>query len=282
MWNVTTFADGSSSMRHAGERLMKECSRSEVLLPLTVGSLDVLGTEDPRFIERHGAFISRTPTILGSGIWKPRTVLGAARRLNEGELLVYLDAGCTVRPGHNEWWQEMRDLVQENVMVATQLDAPHFGWLDDDFSEHRYTKVFTSTELVASDEVMSSPQCQSGMIFMKVCEETIGFLELWRSWMEDSDYALIDDSPSPFGMTEHADFVCHRHDQSVFSILFKQAQFKSISDFSWHAPDWFISGRNSPIWANRWRTGKKVSPLSPRFLKNFAGSSFHELRRRLS
>ena len=64
------------------------------------------------------------------------------------------------------------------------------------------------------------------------------------------DIAVIDDSPSPQG--EHPEFLGHRHDQSIFTLLAYERHVLHIPDETWFDAAWDDS-RRFPIHARRWR-----------------------------
>ena len=63
-------------------------------------------------------------------------------------------------------------------------------------------------------------------------------MTILRKWIEiiDADFSLIDDTPSKSPNTP--DFIEHRHDQAIFSILCKLNNVYTLSAFEYWYPKW--------------------------------------------
>ena len=72
-----------------------------------------------------------------------------------------------------------------------------------------------------SSEILKTKQIWSGTIFFKNNKFAREILDKWSSLLNINK--LIDDSPSI--SKNHKDFIEHRHDQSLFSLLCKKIMF---------------------------------------------------------
>ena len=98
---------------------------------------------------------------------------------------------------------------------------------------------------------------------------------------------LIDDTPSE--VAELPEFIEHRHDQSIFSLLVKQSnQHAIIPDETEWFGDWIGMGDKYPIWATRHRSifdFKRNETIPYRaFIRRYAilsGAVYREVRKRL-
>ena len=76
---------------------------------------------------------------------------------------------------------------------------------------------------ISDKKYLQTPHREAGVIALLVCDRT---RLLVREWYETAcDYHMIDDTPSMGGDPEN--FVEHRHDQSIFSLLTKKHNFHS-------------------------------------------------------
>ena len=100
---------------------------------------------------------------------------------------------------------------------------------------------------------------------------TQNFLKQWLSIFE-ARFDLVDDTPSK--LKNFKDFLHHKHDQSVFSILCKLNKIESLSAYEC---EWFYNNgkrywnhtENSPIIAKRDKQYNLIKRFLNRQLKNF-------------
>lgn len=88
-----------------------------------------------------------------------------------------------------------------------------------------------------------SGQLIATAFIVRKCQKMVDLIERW--YLLAQDYHLLDDSRSI--MDNAPGFVEHRHDQSIFSILRKEAGSKILPDETWLAE---LRAR-APIWATR-------------------------------
>lgn len=152
----------------------------------------------------------------GYWIWKPFLIKRLADQCRDGDIIVYADSGCSIQPHAKQWLEALRfDLVNNHAdVIASTINLPNRSWCKKD----------TCIELGFSetDPVMSMSQAEANRIAIKVTPKTRTFLNDWLSLC--SKLSLIDDTPS--SSPEAQDFVEHRHDQSIFSLLLYKMGFQ--------------------------------------------------------
>lgn len=159
------------------------------------------------------------PDVRGYGywIWKPYTILKTLESLPEGSLLLYCDAGCHLNPEAKQRLQYYFDELNSSHLkikafpaLSSNIDADEKRWTKGDIFEYfgcRSNKNITHT-----------PQLAAGHIFCIKNNENIQFFKKWLSvW--DEKISLLDDSKSK--ARNLAGFIENRHDQSIFSVLYK-------------------------------------------------------------
>jgi len=195
---------------------------------------------DDKFWEKHKQFILSSPRGFGFYIWKPQVLLQALRAIPEGAVLVFADAGCQLNSGGVQRLREYASMVKEHPsgIIGFNTTFPTKDW----------TKMDTMTYFNLTDDEQAYPQHLGGVHITHNMPHVRAFVEEWL--MACERYSLIDDSPSR--LQNAPSFKEHRHDQSIFTILFKRHGGLSLQDETWWAPHW-ESNLHYPIHARRLR-----------------------------
>ena len=189
---------------------------------------------DADFHQRHHPFMQGSPVGYGYWIWKPQVCLQTFAQMAEGDILVYADAGCTINPKARARFDQWIEMTVTHGSLSFQ--TPHL--------ERQYTKG-DLLELLTATAHGDTPQLMATVLLLRKCKATQTFLAEWLSLCED--YDLISDSPSRVKNSD--DFVQHRRDQSIASLLRKMHGFHTIPDETWHH-DW-SQVQHVPILATR-------------------------------
>lgn len=166
----------------------------------------------PDFVNQHPKHFEQKR---GGGywVWKPHIVLKELERMRDDEILIYIDAGAYLL-------SRVDSLLQQHPnaqLIAFPGENPE--WL-----HRRYTKRDLSLRLDAdTPDILDIPQVESGFFIMRK-----GAIPIIKDWYAVcSDLKMLDDSPSI--APNAADFIEHRHDQSILHILcYKQHKDKTI------------------------------------------------------
>ena len=65
-----------------------------------------------------------------------------------------------------------------------------------------------------------TPHVLSGFILFKKSDFTIQFVDEWLAYVQDE--RIISDNPNQCGYPNYPEFIEHRHDESIFSLLIKK------------------------------------------------------------
>jgi hypothetical protein len=199
---------------------------------------------DTEFWAKHGAFLeANSGPRQGYGFWRWKSylIMKTLERMEEGDVLVYADAGCTMNQGGTHRLNEYFEMVRQNEkgILAFQLTYP----------EILYTKSDVFEALGASEEEKQSNQLLATVIVLRKCAASMDFVKEWYGLVEDNH--LVSDEPSV--APNHPDFKAARHDQSILSVLSKKRGLLSIPDETYFNPNWEVDGKSFPIWATRRR-----------------------------
>lgn len=189
--------------------------------------------KDPIFWKTHGNFIESHPRGNGYWIWKPYLILKTLQSLDDGDFLVYADAGCTLnskaRTTLEVWLERLR--TEPAGILLFEIVHREGAWTKKD--------VF---EALNASHLRQTPQRMGGIHFIRKCPESLQFYE--ELYKLVSDTHLIDDSPSK--VANFPEFREHRHDQSCISLLSKLRGILTL-------PKGYHSAPQNPIWDTRKR-----------------------------
>lgn len=194
----------------------------------------------------------------GYWCWKPYCIRRVLQELQEGDILLYADAGCHLNIGGRQRLVEYIELCRENSLVA----------FDQNTVEEQYTKEDVFNYLGISDAdtgIRQGTQFGGGAILMRKCRSIEDLVGQWYD-ISRNHYDLINDSPSV--LENSKSFVEHRHDQSVFSVLAKLHGCVAIQCQETYPQngDWTSMGQ-FPIWAMRDKTIDLFQLLKLKVLK---------------
>ena len=158
----------------------------------------------------------------GYWVWKPYIILQELNKLNEGDILVYLDCHCKL------------DKIKDNFdLIVNQLNKDKLIIAINGANDLSYTttklKEAVENELnyKFSEEELHSFQYEAGILFIKKCKFTINFFKQYFNIMLNHIDVITDIYNNE--INNHKDFIENRHDQSVCSLLSK---YYKINNFN--------------------------------------------------
>ena len=179
---------------------------------LSVGGFDRVISYGPHDIDRNfrirNRAVLRSWTGAGYWLWKPYFIRRALSLMNEGEFLLYCDSG-------SHFIAQIEPLIEIALRTGQQILPFELQLL-----ERSYTKRDTFI-LMDCDApcFVDTHQRLAGFILLRKSPFTVSFVDEFLHLAQDP--RLITDSRSRLG-PDYADFVAHRHDQSIFSLLTKR------------------------------------------------------------
>jgi hypothetical protein len=146
--------------------------------------------------------------VRGAGywLWKPYCILDAMSHINEGDLILYLDAGVEVMDDLSPLF----DLCvrQKGILLFRAHGRLNRVWIKRDcfvLMNCDLEKYWNAEHITASYE-----------LYIK-SDESIKFLQEWLHYGCNPN--IITDSPNIRGLPNFPDFKEHRHDQAILSLL---------------------------------------------------------------
>lgn len=202
-----TFCGGKKDYYDAANRLYNQVQSLELFNSLKIYTYDEL-TRDSDFWLKHENFMINHPRGLGYWLWKPYIIQKTLKLMKDGDILMYLDCGCEVDKRKKNEMIKCFEYAKRDFIVGSQ-----------NCIERRWNKMDLMVKLdVINDNFLNAKQHEAGANMFYVNDKTRALVNKWYELA--CDYHNIDDSPSKF--PNFNNFVEHRHDQSIFSLLTKK------------------------------------------------------------
>ena len=250
---LVTFSDGSYAFRAAGRRLVKEADSTGWFdHPSEHWTVETLRSKMPEFFTEHEKFILDHPKGYGLWIWKPAILSYLIDHLEDGEMVLLLDAGCQLNSNHKSRYRFLQyiDICRTSDLVVMQLADNSFGF--EELTDAAWTKLSVLNSLDSHSIFRNTNQIQSGIIFAIKSEKSQRIAKKWLDSCVDSNYSFLVD-PQAFE-SQTSEFRQHRWEQSILSLIVKSEGVQPVLDETYFYPNW-SEGLDFPIWAMRNRSG---------------------------
>jgi hypothetical protein len=189
----------------------------------------------------------------GFWIWKVSIILDSLHKIESNEYLLYADSGCTINKNGLGKFLEYLNLVENSDLGILAV------CLTDDFIESKYTKgdVLDFFNVRESSDIINSAQRQASILLIKKHTRSLLFFQDLLKIYNKNSHLLND---THFSSPNNSDFVAHRHDQSIFSVLHKIRKGAIIpnSDVWVDNNDFEHYLSDSPIWVTRKKNRKII------------------------
>jgi len=198
------------------------------------------------FFCRYQAILNE-PRGGGYWIWKPWIVNNALRNLRHGDFLLYMDAGCSINPSAQARFKEYLEIVASSSqgILSMQMEHPESAWTN--------TATFRHFGVSQACNIFTSGQLSATFLLIRRCEASQEIVHRWLSVLDVDPYLFTDRYSE---IDPISNFVEHRHDQSIFSIIRKQNNPTIVADDSWFDDFQSIEASLSPFWGTRLRDSR--------------------------
>lgn len=237
---------GNHRFRESKSRLLKEAK--------DFGSFKTITGYGPEFMSRE--FMEKFKDILslprggGYWIWRPILLLQKLNEINDGEYLVYLDAGCKLNPYGKKRFYEYIDMLKESdygIMSFQMSGKIGTGNLE---RENVWTnsEIFKYLNVPVNGEFGNSGQYLGGILVMKKNQHLLKIINLLIKALYDDPLMYTDH----YTQNQHPQFKENRHEQSLFSLLRKiHGSIVLDGDESFILPFGGHESMKYPFWAAR-------------------------------
>jgi len=194
---------------YANKRYLKSL-RSLEKTAIEIGKVDKVCAYTREWLEttdfyKKNIYILNMPRGNGYWIYKPYIILKTLESMEEGDIVMYTDAGIT--PLQN--LQSLYDLADIHEKIIFQ-NAGHNN------------KTWTKRDcfvIMNCDEkkYWDGMQVTATFSLWKKTIKNIDFLNEWQRYLRD--VRIVTDEPNMCGLPNFIEFKDHRHDQSVLSLM---------------------------------------------------------------
>lgn len=214
--NITLITFGShDNYIKAGNRLIEQGKLLNIFDNTILYTPEYL-KNDVEFWSMHSNFINTHKMGYGYWLWKSYIIKKTMEKMQDSDILLYLDAGCEIDDNCKEKILNCIDIVKVDKIIGSK----------NGHIERKWNKMDLVKKLNMNDNIyMNTSQREAGCALYLVCDETRKLVDEWYTLC--CDYHNIDDTPSLLDNVN--DFREHRHDQSIFSLLTKKYNIFSNS-----------------------------------------------------
>lgn len=256
-----SFAD--SRMSAATQRIAKQAEAMNIFDEIHV--LDESSLE-PEFCEKWKHVMKFGVRGFGYWCWKSHIILRLVEQVPEGSFVMYCDAGCHL---NSKGMERLKYYIKETNKDSIGIKAFYAMSSVIDIEERRWTKgdIFDYFQCRNNAEITKSNQVAAGHILLKKCKNSVNLLKEWYQALAQQP-SLIDDTSSV--SNNLPGFIENRHDQSVFSVLFKLRGGKPFPAIDTNCTD-TTERQQYPIWDVRDRgfKDKRFFPRVKRLLRAY-------------
>lgn len=194
---------------------------------LEIGRVDEFITYHPDYLQtdnfyQKNEYILSKPRGAGYWIWKPFLILKTFESLENGDCVLYSDAGLKVIDNLIPLFELSRSLPNDGKIIFK------LPWVGAQHIAKIWTKrdcfVLTNTN---ESKYWNAPMTNGAVSLWVKNENNIEFLKEWLRYLRDP--RISTDDFNMFGPNDPA-FKDHRHDQSVLSLLAIKYEYELFRD----------------------------------------------------
>lgn len=243
-----SFGGGTQYYYDAVDRICNQARKLNIfkeIFKITCNDL----RNDIEFWNKHKDFIENNNKGFGYWLWKSYIIKKTLEKINENDILIYLDCGCEINIKQKNKFLKLIEKLNERCILSSKSSS----------NDLRYTKKdilnYFNFDIIKDKELLEKKQMQPGTLFLKKCFIINNLINEWYE-ICSNNYHLLDDSKSIekniYG------FKSNKHDQSIFNCLIKKKYIK-LFNYDLDPINFSLSiinkGKKYPILAIRNRSG---------------------------
>jgi hypothetical protein len=179
----------------------------------------------------------------GYWIWKSHIIKKKLGEIKENDILIYLDAGCSINPEGKNRFEEYIELLNRSGEGIISFQLPHL--------EKIWTtkEIFNYFNVNINSEISNSGQILSGIRIMKKTKNLINLINIESKTLHNNPLLFTD----YYNKNQENYFKDNRHEQSIFSIIRKMNNPILLNDETYFEPFGNKESLKYPFWAKRLR-----------------------------
>ena len=160
------------------------------------------------------------PRGAGYWLWKPYIILETLNNISTSDVLFYCDAGVNFIESFNDY---LFDINLSDEKGLTLFSGEHIN--------KKYTKRDCFHYMDCDNKKYTD--CIQLTASFQLCRRTDFTLDFYREYLKFAqDYRVISDAPNECGKDNYPEFIDHRHDQSILTLLQQKYDVSTIEDIS--------------------------------------------------
>jgi hypothetical protein len=235
--HLITYGDNNFSI--SKQRLHKESTNSGWFDTTTICGPENLSQE----FKHEFSDILKQPRGGGYWIWKFDIIKQHLNKLVNNDILIYLDAGCSINTNGPTRFNEYIELLNNSNESIISFQMQHL--------EKQYTnkELFNHFKMNVNDNG-NSGQIMATVLIMKNTDEMMKMIDECINVLR-RDHLLVTDHYNKMGQC--SDFIDNRHDQSILSLVRKKHGSIVLTDETYFQPFGNKESLKFPFWATRKR-----------------------------
>jgi len=230
---------GNEMYNNSKKRLNEETSNSGWFDTITICGPENL-SED---FKNEFNDILKKPRGAGYWIWKFDIIKQNLTRMVNNDVLIYLDAGCSINTNGKTRFNEYIEMLNNSneSIISFQCKGA---------IENRYTnkELFHHFNMNVNDNNGNSRMIMAGVLIMKNTEKIMKIIDECINVLR-TDHLLVTDHYNRMGQC--SDFIDNRHDQSILSLVRKKHGSIILTDETWFTSFGNKESLKYPFWATR-------------------------------
>jgi hypothetical protein len=230
---------GNNIFERAKKRLYKEAKESKWFDTITLyGPKDL----DNEFKKRFKNILNKRR---GGGywIWKSHIIKKKLSEINENDILIYLDAGCSIN-------KKGKKRFDEYINILNNSDKGIISFYMGHIEKYWTTKeIFNYFNVHNDNKIINTGQIIGGIRIMKKNKNLIHLINLESKTLYDNPLLFTDH----YNKNQNSYFKDNRHEQSVFSVIRKMSNPILLNDETYFKPFGNEDSLKYPFWATRKR-----------------------------
>ena len=208
-------------------------------------SVTVYGPEDldTEFKERFQNILQLSR---GGGywIWKPYIIHKHLSTMNDNDILIYLDAGCTINPQGRNRFNEYIEMLNKSDEGIISFSMYHLE------KEWTTKEIFNYFNVSENSDIVNTGQILATVKILKKNENSVNIINLWLKALYDNPLLFTD----YYNNNQCPEYIENRHDQSISSVICKLHKTIMLNDETYFCENFYSDKSfNYPFWATRIR-----------------------------
>ena len=233
------FSYGDNKYNISKKRILKEAIESNFFDYCDIYGPENIGEE---FKIKYSDILNQ-PRGGGYWIWKFYFIYKYLQQINEGDYLIYCDAGCTINKDGINRFNEYKDLLKKSNYGIISFKMEH--------KEYKYTikELYNYFNLDINNFELNNSQYVGGILILKKCSHSLLLIDECLKLL-NFDKKLITDYYNKY---QGEYFIDYRHDQSILSLVRKKYGSVVLNDETYTKINKDKFDPRFPFWATRIR-----------------------------